>query len=67
MNKPDWKDAPVFAKWLAQDADGRWWWHSTRPMLDDDFEWYGSTKFRLAGNTENHDSFRDSLEARPSC
>lgn len=31
MNKPDWKDAPEWAEWLAQDADGAWWWFQNEP------------------------------------
>lgn len=26
MNKPDWKDAPEWANWLAQDGEGQWIW-----------------------------------------
>ena len=65
MDKPDWKDAPRWARWLALDDDGQWWWHSSKPFLDDDFEWFGSTRFKKAGKTENHESFRESLEPRP--
>ena len=25
--KPDWKDAPVWAQWLAQDSYGDWYWY----------------------------------------
>ena len=31
MSKPDWKDAPDWAVWLAQNEDGLWWWHEQKP------------------------------------
>lgn len=30
--KPDWKDAPKWAQWLAQDEDGAWWWYEGQPI-----------------------------------
>lgn len=29
--KPDWKDAPEWANWLAMDDDGEWWWFELKP------------------------------------
>lgn len=29
--KPDWKDAPEWAKHLAMDGDGEWYWYSHLP------------------------------------
>lgn len=31
--KPDWKDAPNWANWLAMDKDGEWWWFENEPEL----------------------------------
>lgn len=31
MNKPDWKDAPDWAQYLAQDSDGSWFWYERAP------------------------------------
>jgi hypothetical protein len=31
--KPDWKDAPEWAKWLAMDEDGQWHWFDIEPAL----------------------------------
>ena len=31
--KPDWKDAPEWAKWLAKDQQGRWQWWEKEPAL----------------------------------
>lgn len=29
--KPDWKDAPAWANWLAMDDDGWWYWYEIQP------------------------------------
>ena len=29
--KPSWDDAPEWAKFVAMDFDGEWYWHETRP------------------------------------
>lgn len=34
--KPDWHTAPDWARWLAQDRDGRWTWYSAKPVIDED-------------------------------
>ena len=40
--KPDWKDAPEWAEWLAMDGNGAWVWHATEPFFDiGDGCWYG--------------------------
>ncbi|HPS39448.1 MAG TPA: hypothetical protein PL124_08570 [Candidatus Cloacimonadota bacterium] len=43
--KPDWKDAPDWAKWLAMDANGIWGWYSNKPTIVDelDGEWFSDT------------------------
>ena len=33
--KPDWKDAPEWAMWLAVDEDGEIWWFKNEPALKD--------------------------------
>lgn len=30
--KPDWKDAPEWARWLTMDADGTWCWFEFEPI-----------------------------------
>lgn len=65
MNKPDWKDAPEWAMWLAKDFDGQWWWHDTKPSLDEDNEWFGSERFKSALRTGDNENYRESLEPRP--
>lgn len=36
--KPDWKDAPKWANWLAQDRSGSWFWYEDEPIIED-YEW----------------------------
>lgn len=31
--KPDWKDAPEWAQWLAMDSDGEWYWYEHAPKF----------------------------------
>ena len=30
---PAWKDAPLWAQWLARDFDGEWYWYENKPIL----------------------------------
>ena len=32
--KPDWKDAPKWANWLAMDEDHEWFWFENKPVLE---------------------------------
>jgi hypothetical protein len=31
--KPNWKDAPEWANWLAMDNNGAWYWYEHKPDL----------------------------------
>lgn len=44
--KPDWKDAPEWASYLAMDQSGDWYWFEARPFQIG-HEWSGG-----AGNME---------------
>lgn len=37
--KPNWQDAPKWAKHLAMDNDGLWWWYEFKPTFDGDGWW----------------------------
>lgn len=39
--KPDWKDAPDWANYLAMDDSGYWTWFKSEPMAEGG-EWFGS-------------------------
>ena len=32
-NRPQWKDAPKWAKWLALDDCGQWRWYEKKPLI----------------------------------
>lgn len=46
--EPSWKDAPEWAKWLAQDKDGIWSWFSTKPEPHN-FGLYANGTFLASG------------------
>ncbi len=33
LSKPSWDDAPEWANYVAQDADGCWYWYEFKPKL----------------------------------
>ena len=62
--KPDWKDAPEWANYLAMDKNGDWYWYAREPELGR-VEWLDyARRFQLA--SERGSSWKDSLEKRPS-
>jgi hypothetical protein len=59
--KPEWKDAPEWAKFLAMDSSGTWLWYSREPS-DGEEAWYGFGRYEIAGKDIH---WRDTLEPRP--
>jgi hypothetical protein len=59
--KPDWKDAPSWANYLAQDEDSEWWWFENKPDEGHAAWWpcEGESCRASVGD------WRDSLEERP--
>ena len=68
MNKPNWKDAPEWAKWLARDKDGKWFWYETKPepdsLIDGDM-WCTLERGRHEIASEPDASWMGTLESRP--
>ena len=64
MAKPDWKDAPGKAKWLAQDKSGDWYWYKSKPEAMTR-SWKGFVDWWFAGSGEVNDNFFETLEQRP--
>ena len=62
--KPDWRDAPEWASWLAQDDGGWWYWYEDKPYIHDGFEWVSNSKYSFAGFDETELSPADTLESR---
>lgn len=59
--KPDWKDAPEWANYLAMDDDGEWCWYEERPVPRINF-WVSDGRYCLAGYGQRWDR---TLEDRP--
>lgn len=77
MRKPEWSNAPEWAKWLAQSADGIWDWFETKPKACN-FGLYANGTFMCAGNgrkecaskekyivTSPNKEWRKTIEKRP--
>ena len=63
MNKPDWKDAPDWAEWLAMDESGDWYWYEIKPTSSNLHRMWVAPK-----NSQQEiaiQSWSISLEARP--
>lgn len=66
MNKPDWKDAPEWAGYLAMTENGEWVWFENEPFPSTNHhgEWV-----EIAGKSEFAGvyglSWKDSAEPRP--
>lgn len=60
--KPDWKDAPEWAQFLAWDAYG-WGWYETRPVLRNGRLWhcFGKSAIAVSGKCDP----TEILEERP--
>lgn len=68
--KPDWNDAPVWAKCLACDEDGNWYWYEEVPYcICDEGKWSIpiSDEFDYAGCTSGEicENWQETLEQRP--
>lgn len=70
QNKPDWKDAPDWAQYLAQNNIGAWWWypqHQNRPKEGVGcFQNKAKDCCEKAGNGEVVGCWQDTLEQRPA-
>lgn len=66
MSKPDWKDAPEWAQWLACDLCGAWFWYASKPSIERwAFIFVDDERVRYAGYGSPNDSWKDTLERRP--
>jgi hypothetical protein len=64
--KPDWKDAPEWANWLAMDEDGSWYWYESEPEANTYLQaWLDKpdTKLLQAGDVYR---WTETKEAKPS-
>jgi len=64
--KPDWKDAPEWASWLAMDEDGEWLWYLVKPeYCIYSGKWVSTKKSRIAFSKYGDVDKKYSLEHRP--
>ena len=59
--KPDWKDSPDWARWLAMNEDGSWTFYEFRPRNDFGCWWDDKNGRELDVSAQ----WMDSLEERP--
>ena len=62
LMKPYWKDAPLWARWLAQNYNGIWHWYSEEPKLGYESWFSYNSSIRVGDNVPG---FRKTLEERP--
>lgn len=64
MDKPDWSEAPEWARYVAQDKSGEWYWFEHEPKKESGGYWYLD---RRAGQTEqaHKEEWTLTLESRP--
>ncbi len=63
--KPDWKDAPGWANYLAMDANGNWFWHEDEPYKSNLHDWLSRGMSRMASTIEVSPQWDLTLEHRP--
>ena len=66
--KPDWKDAPEWANYLAQNKDGEWTWFSHKPKPEARWErWnYSQKGARHTQAPLKVKNWKETLEKRPA-
>ena len=63
--KPNWKDAPEWANWLAMEGDGGWYWFEDEPKIGHDYTWIpvgGKSRIQYSGHET---PWSDNIEQRP--
>ena len=64
----DWQQAPAGFDWVAQDADGKWFWYRVQPQCGmDGGVWRShSRNQQYAGSSQPSADWWQSLQARPA-
>ncbi len=62
-----WEKAPSWAKWIAQEQDGKWWWFSVRPTAFTSGNWVieGVGTAEMAYVSPPSHNWTDTLRERP--
>lgn len=67
MNKPDWKDAPEWANYLAMDGGEYWYWYESKPKYIGSLCWKNTSgKMEKANTPDCKIKPEESLEKRPT-
>jgi len=61
--KPQWKDAPDWANWLAQDYNGQWFWYENEPIMKN-IQWWPANG-AVDSSTPDNPNWQETLEERP--
>lgn len=65
--KPDWKDAPRWANYLAMDLGGEWWWYEYEPVNDSYHpNCWAAAKGGYKQVRIEHTGWKETLESRPT-
>lgn len=60
--KPDWNDAPEWARYMAQDSDGSWFWYENEPIAQKS---YFLSNGNLQPCRKENPNWRSTVEERP--
>ena len=63
--KPDWKDAPELAEYLAQDKDGRWFWYELEPYIATSDQWREQDFSCVEFAGIESENWQETLQKRP--
>jgi hypothetical protein len=65
-DKPDWKDAPEWARFLAMDMNSCWWWYQEKPTMNlSTSEWEAKKRSLIQVAKINVPLWQETLEERP--
>ena len=64
----DWTTAPAGFDWLAQDADGKWFWYSVEPQCNPSGGVWrsNSRQQQYAGSSPDAENWENSLQTHPT-
>lgn len=62
--KPSWDSAPNWAKYLAMDSDGKWWWYEKKPTKET-FSFDSDGRAARASVRKFYEQWGSTLEKRP--
>ena len=64
LAKPSWNNAPEWARFLAVNANGHWWWYENRPQLQS-YMWWPQGGRDCTADEDTVIGFENTLERKP--